>query len=93
MTDSLNWYVYILECSDDTYYTGVSTDLDRREFEHNNSKLGARYTRARRPVKVVYHESLSSRADACKREWEIKKLSRKQKQALVNADQTSGREK
>jgi putative endonuclease len=48
------WYVYILECKDKTFYTGITTDLERRIKEHNNSLLGAKYTKSRRPVKLVY---------------------------------------
>lgn len=79
------WFVYILECADNTLYTGVTTDIDRRLHEHNNSKAGARYTRGKRPVKVVYQESAAHRSAACKREYEIKHLSRAQKQQLLHA--------
>lgn len=80
------WITYILHCADDTLYTGVTTDLDRRLHEHNHcNKKGAKYTRVRRPVIVFHHEKRESRSDACKREAEIKKLSRQQKLALVQA--------
>lgn len=77
------WFVYILECADSTLYTGVTVDIERRLHEHNHAKLGAKYTRARRPVKVVYTEHCENRATACKREAAIKKLSRTAKQSLI----------
>ncbi len=80
------WYVYILRCQDDSLYTGVCTDLARRVQEHNQcNKKGARYTRARRPVNMVYQEDCENRSEACKREAAIKKLQRKQKLLLINA--------
>lgn len=78
------WYVYMLQCSDNSLYTGITVDPERRVLEHNqDNKLGARYTRARRPVKLVYLESCSSRSAAAKREVEIRKLTRRQKLALA----------
>ncbi len=77
------WYVYVVECSDGTYYTGITTNIERRLTEHNSSALGARYTRSRRPVKLHYHETSSSRSDALKRELQIKKLSRRNKRLLA----------
>ncbi len=82
----MSWFVYILKCSDDTLYTGVSTDIKRRLHEHNNcNKKGARYTRARRPVKMVYHECVENRSEAGKREASIKKLNRLQKLSLIKS--------
>ena len=79
------WFVYILQCNDDSLYTGVTTDIERRVKEHNyDTKLGASYTRARRPVKLVYTESCDDRSHALKREMGIKKLKRTEKQALIN---------
>lgn len=79
------WYVYILLCADQTLYTGVTTDPIRRLKEHNESnRLGAKYTRVRRPVELVYQELSDSRSSACQREAAIKKLSRKAKQALLS---------
>ena len=79
------WFVYMLQCNDDSLYTGVTTDIERRVKEHNNdSKLGANYTRARRPVKLVYSEQCEDRSQALKREVGIKKLKRTEKQALIN---------
>lgn len=77
------WRVYILQCADGTYYTGVTVDVARRLHEHNNAKLGAKYTRARRPVTLVYSEACACRSSACKREAAIKKLPRTAKQALI----------
>ncbi len=85
------WYVYILRCADSTLYTGVTTDPARRLEEHNRSdRLGAKYTRTRRPVALVYQEDAVNRSAACKREAAIKKLSRPAKQRLISA---AGREK
>jgi len=85
MSSNSSWFVYILQCSDDSLYTGVATDLERRLHEHNHSPLGARYTRARRPVEMIYSEQVESRSEACKREHEIKQLNRGQKLNLINA--------
>jgi len=74
----------MLECADGTLYTGIATDLERRLDEHNHSPKGAKYTRTRRPVKLVYSEEYSNRSTASKREYEIKKkMSRKDKLQLV----------
>jgi len=67
------YYLYIVECSDGTLYTGIATDLDRRIEEHNSSDKGAKYTRARRPVTLVYSEEYPNRSEASKREYFIKK--------------------
>ena len=77
------WFVYILECADQSLYTGITTDLQRRLDEHNGSKLGARYTRSRRPVSLLHHESCADRSSATQRELEIKRLSRQQKLQLT----------
>jgi len=74
--------VYVVECADGTYYTGWTTDLHRRLSEHNLSKNGSRYTRARRPVVVRYVEECASRSEALKREAAIKTLPRIGKEAL-----------
>ena len=81
-----SWIVYVLRCKDDTLYTGVTTDIERRVNEHNlDNKLAASYTRGRRPVKLVYKEDCDDRSQALKREIGIKKLKRKQKEALIAA--------
>jgi len=79
------YFVYILECSDGTLYTGITTDLDRRLHEHNHTTKGAKYTRARRPVKFVYHEIYENRSEASKRELLIKKMKRQEKIYLVES--------
>ncbi len=81
---SKNWFVYMLRCADGSLYTGVATDLQRRLQEHNDSDaLGARYTRARRPVVLVYSETAESRSAVCQREAAIKKLRKVEKERLV----------
>lgn len=77
------YYLYILKCSDDTLYTGIAVDLQRRLREHNNSKLGAKYTRVRRPVELVYAKEYSDRSSASKEESRIKKLTRLEKLKLI----------
>ena len=68
------YYLYILECADGTIYTGITTDVERRVKEHNGSKLGAKYTRARRPVKLIFQKEFESRSEAMIEEARIKKL-------------------
>lgn len=76
-------YTYILECSDGTYYTGWTNDLVKRVKMHNAGK-GAKYTKPRRPVVLAYYEAFQTKEEAMRREWEIKQLSRKEKEQLVN---------
>ena len=78
------FFCYILECSDGTFYTGWTTDPPRRERQHNAGR-GAKYTRMRRPVKLVYMEELSDRTSAMKRERAIKKMARAQKRKLIRS--------
>lgn len=75
--------VYILKCSDDTLYTGSTVDLDKRLREHNDLKNGAKYTRARRPVELVYQEECETLAEARTREAEIKRMTREEKLLLI----------
>ena len=78
------WYVYFLRCSDNSLYAGITTDLKRRVDEHNNSnKLGAKYTSVRRPVVLVYSETLLDRKAASQREYQLKKLKKSAKESLV----------
>jgi putative endonuclease len=77
------YYVYLLECSDSSYYCGITTDIQRRIVEHNTSKKGAKYTRSRRPVKLIWSKIVQNRSEATKLEIQIKKLSKKEKIALV----------
>ena len=81
----MSYFIYILRCNDDTLYTGITIDIDRRVNEHNNSEKGAKYTKIRRPVVLVYSEASQDRSSASKREYEIKKLSRSKKLELINA--------
>ena len=78
----MSCYCYILKCSDGTFYTGWTTDPERRVTQHNKG-IGAKYTSTRRPVKLVYLEQHSNRTDAMKRELAIKKMKRVQKSKLV----------
>lgn len=78
----MSWFVYIVECSDYTLYTGITNNFEKRIKEHNEGS-GAKYTKSRRPVKVVYKETHSTRSSALKREYKIKKMSRKKKLDLV----------
>ena len=77
------WYVYMLRCNDESLYTGITTDPVRRLKEHNSSPRGARYTRARRPVQLVYQEEATSRSAAAKREYQLKKMPSAQKRLLA----------
>ena len=79
----MEFFVYILKCSDDTLYTGITTDVKRRVEEHNSSAKGAKYTKVRRPVELVYVEKSSTRSEASKREYFIKKLPREKKLQLI----------
>ena len=77
------YYVYILSCSDKTLYTGITVDLSRRISEHNVSAKGAKYTAARRPVKLIFSKKFKNRSLASKEEIRIKKLSRQEKLNLI----------
>lgn len=83
------YYVYILRCSDDTLYTGIALDVDVRLYEHNYSKKGAKYTKTRRPLRLVYKEKLKNRSEASTREYAIKKLTRKEKLELIDSKNLS----
>ncbi len=78
------WFVYLLRCADGSLYTGITTDLTRRCAQHN-AGTGSRYTRSRLPVTMEYHENQANRSLALKRELEIKAMSRKAKEALINS--------
>jgi len=78
-------YVYILKCSDDTYYTGWTTDINRRLLVHQDKK-GAKYTKARIPVELVYFETFNTKSEALKREIAIKKLTREKKTLLIKGE-------
>lgn len=77
-------YIYILRCADGTYYTGYTTDVEERLRTHNEGR-GAKYTRGRLPVKLVYTEEFEEKSHAMKREWEIKhRFSKEEKERLIN---------
>ena len=80
----MNWTVYIIRCNDDTLYTGVTTELERRFEEHLNHTRGAKYFNGRKPLEVVYSENGHTRSSACQREAAIKKLRRDEKLCLIN---------
>ena len=76
------WYLYILHCRDGSLYTGITTDVEKRLEAHQSGK-GAKYTRGRGPLELVYREQCGTHSEALKREIEIKRLTREQKQALI----------
>lgn len=75
-------YTYMVECSDGSFYTGWTNDLEKRIKAHNE-KRGAKYTRSRTPVRLVYYETFTEKQDAMRREYEIKQYSRREKEALI----------
>lgn len=81
-------YVYILQCSDGSYYTGYSNNVEQRVKVHNEGK-GAKYTRGRTPVKLVYQQHFPTKKEALQKEYTIKQLTRKQKQQLIAEDGVS----
>ena len=90
MTETADWYVYILECADGSLYTGITRDLEARINIHNDG-TGAKYTRGRLPVKLVYSEATDSRSSASQREHAIKQLSRQSKLNLLSFSPTNTR--
>lgn len=84
-SNNAHWYVYVVRCRDGSLYTGIAKSLEKRLAEHNSdNQLGAKYTRSRRPVKLVYQERCASRSLASQRESAIKRLSKLQKETLIN---------
>lgn len=83
MSKSGPWYVYVIRASDDSLYTGITTDVQRRFNEHCSPDKGARYFRGRQPLEVVYRENLPDRGSALRREADIKKLTRDQKLKMI----------
>ena len=77
------WFVYLVRCQDGTLYCGIAKNLKKRLAEHNSPDKGAKYTRGRQPVQLVYAEEVSSRAQATQREGQIKRLPRTEKMALI----------
>jgi|6_EtaG_2_1085325.scaffolds.fasta_scaffold107744_3 putative endonuclease len=82
-TNSGSWFLYVVQCSDNTLYTGVTTDVSRRVHEHNTTTRGAKYTKTRRPVKLVYWIDFENRSTAQKAECRFKKLTRAQKEKAI----------
>jgi putative endonuclease len=81
----MTYWLYIVECADGTLYTGIATDVERRIAEHNGAKpKGARYTSARRPVRLVYEAPFATRSEASKEEARIKRLTRADKLTLIS---------
>jgi len=79
------WWVYLLRCKDNTLYCGITTDLDRRVFEHNFTGNAAKYTRSRRPVSLVWSRKVENRSSALKMENKIKKLPKKSKEMMIES--------
>lgn len=79
-----DWWLYVLLCADGSYYTGVTTNTERRLYEHNHTKRGAKYTRTRRPTRIVFLELHPDRSSAMKAESKFKRLTRKQKEEKIN---------
>lgn len=78
------WFVYIVECADGTLYTGITTDLQRRLLEHNYGSRSAKYTRSRRPVRMLWNIEVENRSEASKKEARIKKMTRAKKLDMIN---------
>ncbi len=83
----MTYSVYILKCCDNTLYTGIAKDVQKRLDEHNSSKLAAKYTRGRRPLELVYQQEFATRSEALKSEFAIKKLTRAQKLRLIHSQE------
>lgn len=79
-----HWYLYILRCGDGTLYTGITTDVEARLEAHRSGK-GAKYTRGRSPLELVYSEKCGTHSDALKREWAVKAMPKEEKWKLINA--------
>jgi len=84
MIKNNSWYVYFMRCNDNSLYAGITTDILRRLHQHNNTKSGAKYTRARRPVELVYSEQVTDKSAAAKREYQLKALSKSKKEQLIS---------
>ena len=84
MTTNSTWYVYLLRCNDNSLYAGITTNIDRRLHQHNHTKLGAKYTRAKRPVTLAFIEAAIDKSTASKREYQLRKLAKTKKEELVS---------
>ena len=82
-------YTYLLECADNTFYCGWTNDLEKRVNAHNSGQ-GAKYTKPRRPVVLVYYEEFQTKEEAMRREWAIKRLTRKEKERLIKGTCQTG---
>lgn len=80
----MSWHVYLLRCADGTFYTGIARDLEARVAQHNRGQ-GAKYTRGRRPVELVYRETADDRSSAQSREWRLRRLSAATKRELAQS--------
>ena len=80
------WYLYVVECADGTLYTGITNNVSRRLHEHNNTKKGAKYTRVRRPVRLVWEKQYNNRSEAQAAEYQFKKLLHKQKWDIIKGE-------
>ena len=76
-------YVYMVRCSDDTLYTGIAKDIEKRSSDHNTSKVGAKYTKSRRPVALVWHKKFPDRNAASKEEYRIKRIGKEKKEEMI----------
>lgn len=77
------WFVYIIKCADETLYTGITTDIQRRLSEHNSSEKWAKYTKMRRPVEMVFSQVCDDKSQASKLEYKIKKYTKQQKLTII----------
>jgi len=84
---STSWYIYIAQCSDRSLYTGITKNITERIAAHNSAKGGAKYTRSRRPVQLIHVEKFPSRSLAAKREYQLKKMNKKNKLQLISRDE------
>jgi putative endonuclease len=89
MNSKASWCIYIVQCNDGSFYTGITNNLERRLQEHNQGRAGAKYTRSRRPVSLVYHEEALSRSAAARREYYIKQMTLSEKIELIKTAGTS----
>lgn len=83
MTTAKIFYFYIVRCADNSLYSGITTDLKRRVGEHNSNKLGAKYTRGKQPVTLIYNEKFLTKSASMKREYEVKQMIKKEKELLL----------
>lgn len=91
MIQNQKWYTYMIRCSDNSLYTGVTTNIERRFKEHQESKKGSKYARAKIPLRVVYQETHPNRSEAQIREAQLKKLTKAEKEKLVKSQESKNR--